>query len=417
MNKQILLALLLLTTAVLAVDYGVGTTTASDKVWVVDKLYHTSYPTTYPAQIQPNDQGVWLDVEMVNFHTVNYYDISSRLEITGPFEGLVTEAEIANAKPNERVHAFYQLNILDNAKPGEYKLRHYLTYYYDEYDNDGDKTVVKVEAIKTLSVNVYYSERIEIKEILVEPYNVLPGEDVELQILLANTGSVTVNDVDVNYSIATDATEINLLPITTTSRRVASIKPGEEITVSFPMQALKTSVVKPYKIEVDAQYTSGSTTNTESDEVAVEIRGEPEMRLAGVQVDKEVIYQGSPFSISIQLENVGTGDAKSVKTVLLDGGMEGVMTSYVGTVEVDDTGSAIFDVRDSEAGSKKITALITFEDAYGNDFTESVEVEYFITTVTADYTGFIALFVLVVVIGGWYWRKQQKKKKIQSLVK
>ncbi|MFC2174471.1 COG1361 S-layer family protein [archaeon] len=415
--RTLVVMLLVVGGALAASDISSVAVTAGEQVWTSNMLYHGAYPTTYPSLIQPGDEGVWIDVEMRNYHSMQFYDVSGVLEVVGPFEAVVAEAEIEKVAPKEYTHAFYQLNVDPDAKPGEYKMRHLLSYKYDSYDKDGNKDVIDVEFIRTISVNVYYSERIEIKEVTVEPYNVLPGADVELQVLLANTGSVTVNDVDVNYSIATDPTEINLLPITTTSRRIATIRPGEEVIVSFPLQALKTATVKPYKVEVDAKYTSGSTTNTESDEVAVEIRGKPEMRLAGVQVDKDIVYVASPFSISIQLENVGSGDAKSVKTVLIDGGMDGVLTSYVGTVEVDDTGSAIFDVRDYAPGRKKITALITFEDAYGNDFSESVEVEYFVTAVTADYTMVVVLVVVVAGIGFWYWRNKQKKKKIQSLVR
>ncbi|MCK4327659.1 MAG: hypothetical protein KAW41_04230 [Candidatus Diapherotrites archaeon] len=414
--KSLVLMLLLVGSALAASDISAESVGAGDRVWTANMLYHGAYPTTYPSLIQPGDEGVWIDVEMRNYHTTSYYDVECVLEVAGPFEGVVTKASIEKVGPKEYTHAFYQLNVRPDAKPGEYKMRHHLSYKYDVYDKDGDKETVEVEFIRSISVNVYYSERIEIKGIEVEPYNVLPGGDIELRVLLKNTGSVTVNDVDVGYNISTDATEINLLPLTTTSRRVASIRPGEEVTVSFPMQALKTATVKPYKIKVKAEYTSGSTMHTESDEVAVEIRGKPEMRLAGVQADRDTIYAGVPFSLSIQLENTGTGDAKSVKTELQDTTLDGVMTSYVGTVDVDDTGSAIFDITDRTAGRKMGTALITYEDAYGNIFTDQIAVEYFVTMVPEDYSG-IVIVVLVVAVGGFFVYRHQKRKKELAMVK
>ena len=415
--KRMLLLLVMLATVLAASDITANDRAAGAQVWVTDMLYHGAYPVTYPATLQPGDVGVWLDIEMTNYYTMDYYNISAWLEVAGPFEGVVTATEIANAKPMERVHAFYQLNVKDDAKPGEYVMRHHITYYYDVYDKNGDKETIQVDRIRTVSANVYYSEKIEIKDVTIAPVEVVPGDDFKILVRLENTGSVTVNDIDVSYEISTDPTAINLMPLGMTVQRVASIKPGESVVVEFPLRALKTATVKAYKVGVGATYTSGSTTSTESDVVAVDVIGRPAMRLAGVQVDKDIIYTDQAFSLSVQLENIGTGDAKSVKVALRDGGMKGVLTSYIGTVEVDDTGSAIFDVLDSEAGSKKATALLAYEDSYGNLYTDSVEVEYFITQKATDYVTPVIAVVVLAAIGFWYWRGQSKKKRIAQLVK
>lgn len=410
----VLLVLLAATAGALNAWEGV---TSLDMALMVDMLYHPAYPTTYPAQIQPGDQGVWLDVEMKNYYSLSYYNVTTELMVVEPFEGVVTTAAIDNVMPGETTHAFYQLNVDGAAKPGEYKMLHKLTYYYDYYDSDGVKTVVKIERTKTVSVNVYYSERVEITGITVVPGDVLPGEPVKVTVTLANTGTVTVNDIDVSYTIDTDATAINLMPLGTGTKRVATIQPGEETSAEFELRALEGATVKPYKISVSAVYTSGSGTTTEADSSAINVIGKPKMRLAGVQVDKDTVYAGQTFSLSVQLENIGSGDAKSVKAELKDGAIDGVLTSYIGTVEVDDTGSAIFDVRDGVAGRKSITTLITFEDAYGNTYSEPMQAEYYITEKPMDYATPIIAIVVIAAVAFWYWRGQQKAKRIQQLVK
>ena len=414
--KKILMAMLIILVGVLA------TTTTSawsslatgDGGMVVDLLYPSAYPQTYPAQIQPGDQGVWLDVQMTNYYTMNYYDITTELVVNGPFESVVTTAEIENVKPKEIAHAFYQLDVTANAKPGEYKMLHKITYYYDDYNNDGEKTVVKVERTKSVSVNIYYSERIEIAEVKL-PVKILPGEVFDAEVILENTGSVTVNDVDVNYSISTDAATVNVMTIGSSMKRIPTIYPGEVASVIFPMKILDTATVKGYKMDVTATYTSGATTTTETDQVAIQVIGKPVMRLAGVQADRDVIYTDVQFSLSVQLENIGTGDAKSVKAELRDTTLDGVLTSYVGTVNVDDTGSAIFDITDSMPGRKLGTALITYEDEYGNILNDVIDVEYFVTQKAAD-NSWIFMVVAVVLVGGFLFYRHQKRKKEMAMV-
>ena len=352
---------------------------------------------------------------MTNYYSMNYYDVSAELVVSGPFEGIVTTVEIENVKPREVAHAFYQLNVDNNAKPGEYKLHHKITYYYDDYNSiDQEKTVVKVERTRTVSVNVYYSERIEIAEVKM-PAEILPGDMMEAEVVLENTGSVTVNDVDVSYNISTDASTVNVMTVESSMKRIASIKPGERASVVFPMKIIETAMVKGYKMDVTATYVSGASTMTETDQVAINVIGQPKMRLAGVQADRDMIYADVQFSLSIQLENIGTGDAKSVKVELKDTALDGVLTSYVGTVDVDDTGSAIFDITDSMPGRKLGTALITYEDDYGNTLTNVIDVEYFVTQRAQD-NSWIFVLVAVVAIGGFLFYRHQKRKKEMAMV-
>jgi len=413
--KRELILLVLVASALASISTVAATSNGPE--WVADMLYYYSYPTTYPSQIQPGDQGVWVDVEMKNYYTMNYYNVTSELLVSGPFEGVVTKAEINNVKPGETAHAFYQLNIKDDAKPGEYKMRQRMTYYYDYYDEEGVKTQVKVESTKTISINVYYSERIEIENMSVSPGSVLPGDGFEINTTVKNTGSVTVNDVDVSYAVETDSSTVNLMTLSTSTKRIASIKPGQSETVSFPLKAIDTATVQGYKLKVTATYTSGGSQHTESNEIAVNVIGKPIVRMAGVQTDKDTIYAGKPFSLSVQLENIGTGDAKSVKAAIEDSSVKGVLTSYIGTVEVDDTGSAIFNIRDSVEGGREAVLAVSYEDVYGNHYTTNMPLEYFIATPPANYSSVVVALVIAAVLLFLYWRSRKNKKRMEKLVK
>ena len=79
--KTITMLLILVCGALAASDVGTSAIAAGDKVWVNDMLYHGAYPTTYPNLIQPGDEGVWIDVEMRNYHSMPYYDRSEERRV------------------------------------------------------------------------------------------------------------------------------------------------------------------------------------------------------------------------------------------------------------------------------------------------------------------------------------------------
>ena len=144
--------------------------------------------------------------------------------------------------------------------------------------------------------------------------------------------------------------------------------------------------------------------------------GEPDVRIAGVQTDKEFIYTDEKFSLSIQLENVGTGDAKSVKAELVDDNITGILTSYVGTIEVDDTGTAIFELKCGSPGEHTVDVNVIYEDEYGNQKEATFKAEFMIEKRPKDYTMLIIPPVVVIGIIYYFYRRWKRKKELKELV-
>jgi hypothetical protein len=136
-----------------------------------------------------------------------------------------------------------------------------------------------------------------------------------------------------------------------------------------------------------------------------------------MEIDEDEIYEGDLFSLSLQLENIGTGDAKSVKAEIISNNVTGMKESYIGTIDVEDTGTAIFDLRDYNPGKRELTLKVTYEDEYGNPQDDlTVSTTYVIKEIPPDYSGyFIAVFV-VIVIAYLIYRRWKKKKELEQLV-
>lgn len=388
-------------------------------------LYHPATANTYPTTVKPGDTGVYVEIPITNHFTYNYVNISTKLDVQPPFEGIKTENFIKQIAPGERKSLFYKINVDPNAEPGEYLLNHYLNYSYTEYDEDGNPHTYNITAKKVIILTVHYSESLEITSVGFDPVEIKPGEETTLSVEVKNTGTVLVNDISVSYSGfsetrttvsatgSTTETKVYFVPLETTRKMINSLAPGESKTVSFRLRSVKDADVKAYQMTVAVAYGD----ETLSDSAVVNVVGEPDIRLAGFQSEKETILQGQQFSLSVQMENIGTGSAKSVKAELIDGNITGITTSYIGTIDPEDTGTAIFSIVDNTPGKHVAKVKVYFEDEYGNTDTREYAVEYVITKRPPDYT--TPILVILVFLGLIYYiyRRYRRKKELEELVK
>jgi hypothetical protein len=91
------------------------------------------------------------------------------------------------------------------------------------------------------------------------------------------------------------------------------------------------------------------------------------------------------------------------------------LASYIGTIESDDTGSAIFDITVDKPGNYIIPLEYTYTDDEGNTYTRSENISLFIYTRPFDFSGIIVLGIIIAVV--WYWVKGRKRKRhIEKIV-
>lgn len=388
-------------------------------------LYHPTTATTYPPQVHPGDQNVSVEIQLNNNFIYPYENITTELTVDSPFGGIKTTNFIGEILPGRQKSIFYKINVGPNVDPGEYRLNHRMVYSYSEIDDDGNETTHQIEVSKKVTIVISYSEKLEITAVGFTPVEILPGEETKLVIAVKNTGSVPVRDAEVSYTgfTTTETTvgtggalttsKTHFLPIGVTKKTVENIQPGATEEVRFTLRSMRTTEIAAYEISVSATYDE----TTKTDLAVLNVIGKPDVRLAGIQMDEDAIFQGQKFSVSIQLENIGTGDAKSVKVEIISDNVSGIKTAYVGTVDVDDTGTAIFDLQDYNPGHHKITMRITYDDVYGNEQPSlEFDAEYGIEERPADYSGIIILVVVVVIIIYLIYRRWRKKKELEQLV-
>src|SRR3989344_4467751 len=84
--------------------------------------------------------------------------------------------------------------------------------------------------------------------------------------------------------------------------------------------------------------------------------------------DKQIM-QGSNFTLSIQLDNIGEEKAKAVEIAADFGrGISGSSKSFLGNIDPDDSGAAVFNLSadyGAKAGEHPGTITVTYEDELG----------------------------------------------------
>jgi hypothetical protein len=237
----------------------------------------------------------------------------------------------------------------------------------------------------------------------------IPGKTVTLTLTLENRGGSNL------YGIKATLKPINseVAVMSDSSLHIDKFEAGTTQELLYDIRLDRDAPPGSYTAKLGLS----STAFTDNQNVSFEVIGIPDLRSAGVQTDEETIYSGDPFSLSVQLENIGTGDAKSVVAVFEDSDVRGVLTSYVGTVEADDTGTAIFDITDNAAGDKEVDVILTYEDEYGNVYTKTLKANYVIKGKSVDIFTPLILLIIIGAIGYYLYRRQQKSKEIQKLVK
>ena len=230
--------------------------------------------------------------------------------------------------------------------------------------------------------------------------SVEPGKLEKAVFELRNRGSVSYSDVKLTMS------QITNLAFLDNSIYVGDIGPNEVKNVEIPLISSRDLVDGIYSLTLNIS--SAQSTMTEQTNLIVE--GMPVLELAGVASDIERPTNGQPLSFSVQLENVGTGDARSTKASLSCENIVGTPESYVGTVEIDDTGTAIFDIAFNNPGKEEMCVDLHFTDNSGREYEKKINFNFYVYSAPTDYS---FVYVLILAAGVYWFLRRRKKLKAQ----
>jgi len=378
------------------------------EIRVVSEVLISIENVEYPEDIKSGDIfDLSFDLENIGGAEIEWIRLNLISEVFMP-KGDDLEKIYKNIGPKETAKIKFSLETGKKTPPGTYPLTVNITYK-DEFGNiiNEQKTIaVKIEEMKTAVIDITDVKAGELS----------PGESFELTLKLRNSGSGEIKWIKIGIDPL-----VNSIPILTPNnddleKLYKDFQSDSEITVSFDLSVNEDLDSGNYPVILNIAYLDdlGNIVN-EKHIIGLEIRGVPRVVIQGVDSDPKIPLKGGEVTISVNLENIGTGNAKIVKVGFSSN--LGNFMSYVGGIKKGDSSAAVFNTVIPDTGSEKceIKILVEYEDEIGNK--KTLEDSYIITLKEGKaYTQqLIGVFVLATIgIIGWWYKKRRDLKKIMK---
>lgn len=292
----------------------------------------------------------------------------------------------------------YQMKVSDDAISATYDME------FRYYPTGQSGSFVQ----KTIQILVQGTPKIIIEEITTVPEVIEPGHEVEFIIKIKNVGSGEATQIELDLEAEADSeTEESLIvPVLSGgSFYIDSLMPDEEKIAVFKLDVDNDAEYKSYPASLEINYQDeGGNDVTATRTVGIPVRGSPIIKILSAKVD------GGDFKVDI--ENIGTGDAKALKIEFIQDGE--VKDSSVAS-ELKPTRHKT--LRFSGFRYGEATIKISYLDVSNEVFEEdnTVTVKQATTTQEGSSNDFsiasAVLFILVLAEGYYIWRLRKKLKR------
>jgi hypothetical protein len=324
--------------------------------------------------LTPGDRNIGLEFTIQNNQDTSSGNIKAYLFLRYPFSASVPSnnnlGELSNPgyligaggsgdeytpyfdlPPHMSRKTFFKIDIDRSAKYGIYDLPY--TVFYDNKEYTGKITLtIKGETL------------IEIKNVSVGSNNspVEPGEIFKIQISIENVG-----DNEIKWlKISMDPKDKALVPLSSDSEIIfKDIPQGSQKNSEIMFSLEKDALIKNYPIDLALNYLDERGVEyNETRLVGIVAAGRANIDIAKKTTDPARILSDQPFTLTIKIENTGTGDAKGV-TAHLESNLSGDNLAYLGEIKKDDYSNAIFTLDSDGSGTKSGVLRIDYEDDFG----------------------------------------------------
>ena len=202
------------------------------------------------------------------------------------------------------------------------------------------------------------------------------GTDGSLSLTITNP-TTTQSIMDCEITVTDSAGEI----LMTGSNRfsVPEILPGKSEVVTIPMTVNGNASISHHTLEVKLSYSCLGKSAEWKESFTVPVTQAIRLEQGGVQLPTAIA--GELGDMTLPLMNMGKGELRNVLVKLEAGGVLNAQSVLVGTMAAGETKQAKLTYTPSldSVGTHSGTVTITCEDAYGNTFSQTLEV-----TLTVD---------------------------------
>lgn len=193
---------------------------------------------------------------------------------------------------------------------------------------------------------------------------IVPGQEFYLRTSVKNAGNGDAKNVRVILNLNNSSP---LIPLEDNVRFFENLSAGSSKNLSFKLLLGNNADVKPYRIPL--RITASNNTETfqidKIQEIGINVLNRAQIDISSLKFDPEMPVKGQQVSLTLRLENVGKGEARSVKARLegLEG--SGSTNAFLGRLDKDDDAPAVFTFTPGKTGDQNVTLLVEYEDDFG----------------------------------------------------
>ncbi|NIO22778.1 MAG: hypothetical protein GTN38_01990 [Candidatus Aenigmarchaeota archaeon] len=348
-----------------------------------------------PYPVEPGGI-VTVEIELQNTGYSEATDIVLKIEPEDPFTLVLGETEtktFTKISASDSIKSTYKLHVSESAVSNDYDL-HFR--YYKGTDPD-----ITVE--KSVSVRVQGSPKLILSSINTDPEDVEPGDTVRFEVDIKNVGTGRVHYMEATFNSSSPY----IVPVLAGgSYYMGELDPGSSEKALFDISIGNDAEYGTYPATLTLSYRDDTNTlQSTTFSVGVPIKGQPVIEVLSAKIDN------SDFKVDI--ENIGTGNAKALKISLVQGGE--VKDSAIAN-ELKPTRHKTLRFKGFSYGEAAIN--ITYLDESNNEFTREIPVSIK-QSVYAEDQGqgggvsptITAILIVIVVLETFYvWRIRKRKK-------
>ena len=301
----------------------------------------------------------------------------------------------------------YKVRVADNAVVGDMPIT--LAYKYSDTD-------IWTQKDFNVHIRVVYNQ-VFVESIEQSPKVIAPGDTGTLSFKLKNYGDTTMHDITLMLGLQNSA--IPLVPEDELSeKRIKTLEPGKEKTVTFNVKANPEAKEGLYKIGITLSYFDILNHKfTYSDVVGVPIGANPDLMVA---LESSSVYLiGGTGNVVIDLVNRGNTNIKFLTVHFKDTkGIKilGSRDQYIGNLDSDDFDTAKVKLHVT-SNESVVPVNVEYSDALGNSYNKTVMIKIPIySKEEALKYGFIKksnllgiIITLIIIAGGFIAYKVVKR--------
>lgn len=218
------------------------------------------------------------------------------------------------------------------------------------------------------------SPRLMVTDYKIENGFLTPDGSASLKITIKNTNPKRAVS-NIKLSLADESGEIK--PDSMGTKYVSAIAAGSVYTWNVKLTAANTAAANEHKMNLNMEYEDENhSPYSASDTLLVQVRQSASLDYNGAQLPVKVV-QGNVTTVTLTLMNTGKSTLYNCMFEFNVEGLNGGGSTFVGTINAGESGTGNANLRVSEEILGKVsgTLTISYEDDYGEKYTQTVDVQ------------------------------------------